>query len=155
MNIEERYSVYKDILNQMDTRKQSYIHSKSFTNFFNNYDLLKNSSDKSIVSQLLEEYMFFVDESSEGINRVIGMDIVSKYLMPIGKIYKEQLGFKEIIKQKVALFFSIIIDAVLILFGFEKFFKIPVPLITITTTLYYIVFLKPIIKKGKVFGIFW
>ena len=150
------YFSFLNITNKLNARKRSYLHYHSFINFFNNYESIKSVNNKKKVAELLNGYIQFISDIPEDqIDRNMGMTLVNPYLFAIGKVYKREISFKEILPPKFLFAFTFIIDLFLILFGLEIYRNIPIPLISIATILYYYFYLNSDIKNGKVFGIFW
>jgi hypothetical protein len=153
------YLVYSDFLkitNQLNLREKSYLHYNSFVNFFDHYETIKSIDNKKIVKRLLLDYVQFINDYKEKkLDRNAGIILVNPYLFKIGKIYKNEMGFIEILSPKFLFIATFTIDLLLILFGWEKFWKIPIPVFSVAGVLFYYFYLNSNIKKGKVFGIFW
>jgi len=71
---------------------KKYYHLNSISNFFFHFDALRDEESKQFVLDSLTACFSYYEEHS--INNVReSMQLFQQYLIPVGKIYQQQLGF--------------------------------------------------------------
>ena len=156
ISFEDLYERFKSLTRKLTKREKNYIHYNSFNNFFKHYKDIQSLSARQDIYRLLSNYINILESNNfKDLDRTFAVSITESHLFKIGKIYKENLGFKEIISPKLMFLASACIDLILFLFKTTLSSGVPIPIVTILVTVYFFLHLNRFLKQQKVYGVFW
>jgi hypothetical protein len=140
---------YKRIVSQIPIDSHKYIHSKSIENFISQIENM-SEWDAIYVKNKLQEYLLKVESSIQDINSYNGLELFEEFIYPLGS-YLKKYGLKRIMPNKYRYIFSLMTDFLLLIIFYPLFF----PLATVVVMIYYLLWLKPIYRSKKVYGLFY
>ena len=136
--MENLYDHFKLLTKTLTRRQKSYIHYNSFNNFFVNYEYIKSVPTRDDIYILIDSYIDILKSTNfQDLNGNFGISIVESHLFKIGKIFKQNLRFKEIIAPRLMFLAGGLIDFILIILKVDLYPNFPVPIITILNAIYF------------------
>jgi hypothetical protein len=141
---------YQRILNLIPKDKQQYIHYKSVYNFIFHANKSMSEWDSFDTENKIKEYLSIIEEDISNVDSYMGLELFKSYIYPMGEHLKKY-GFKSITPVKYLFLYSVMIDSLL----FIAFYPLFVPWVTGIVILYYFLWLKPMYKSKKVYGVFY
>lgn len=137
---------------ELDEEQKKFFCLKSVRNFLLYYDQLIQY--KSEVYELLVSYFNVMEEENYCIDKNKSTELASKYIFNIGRYYAVDLGFKNQMNLSFAIFWGIVTDLLLLIFGIlDKLHYIPI--VTIALIVYWFYLKKFYEEKNKVYGLRW
>lgn len=148
--IQELQNKLDNIKKVLDEEQRIFFSLNSIQNFLNSYNKLSHFEDK--VYTLLVDYFSAMKDYDYSIDRETSTKIGKEYVIRIGTFYAAQLGFKLRLRFDIAIFYGILIDLLLLVFGvLQKVYYLPIATCTILIYWMYLrVFYE---KRNKVFAI--
>ncbi len=147
--VEEARKNYSLFLEKM-ADKESYLHIKSITNFMNSLDDFYSMQRKERAATILNSYFLYVKDKSM-ISRKESKYLFYEFILPLGNIYKESLGFSFLYQpSSIVIYF-----APIILIAIYLKINILIILVIFLIGLYIFLKLKKRMKSKKVFGFNW
>lgn len=147
--------VFKEKINNLklslNESQLNSIHFQSVNNFLKYFCSIKNEAIQQKIITYLNGYFREIEEKQYDLVQSDSNEIYQKYIMQIGTLYNAELDFKIYIRPKVALFFGVHVDLLLLIFGLlKRVYYIPVITVLLTGYFLYIhVFYK---ARGKIYG---
>lgn len=155
LNNEGSYERFISVTEDLTAGEKKYIHFKSFQNFFLHLHIIASGQQKDKIISLLQDYLTLVVQNRTSIDRVFANKLATEYLFILGDLFRSETGFVEIMRFPYAVLITLILDTILIFFGFATFFGIPVPVSSIIISLYYLFCLRKFVQSKRVFGMYY
>ena len=147
---DEIFMRYINTIEILDKRQRKYSHYKSLRNFILNLNELESIGYKSNIEIKINDYLEFIEQNANEIDRNCTTHLFADYIVPIGEVYKK-IGFKEIALLEYSISFTIPIDCVIGIL----FLKFPCPILTSLILLNYFFRQRKYYKANMVYGMFY
>ena len=154
LEIEEIRVLFLDWESNLSKDQKKYMHFYSFRNFVFHFNNLSDRTKENVL-QLLNDYIFEVNEESCSFDKHGSYDIANRYLNKIADFYNS-MNFKLNLRFSFVIYWGLLIDIILYVANLLPEVKnIPIPILTFVMMLYYGylgIFKKP---KKLVYGLFY
>lgn len=117
-DIEELNQRLIELMKTLDEEQQMFLNLKSIRNFLLHYNKLTNY--KNEVRNLLVEYFDVIRSENYFVDKSRSTELAFKYIDHIGNYYRIELGFRLHTDLSFSIFWGVIADILLLLFGVLK-----------------------------------
>ncbi len=123
--MEDLQEICDELKNSLDKKQQGFICLKSFQNFLIFLHLLNHGRQKA--QSLLENYSSFIKNLDYPIDFGTCKIITVDYVMPLGRLFRDELDFKIQPALSGVFFWGLQVDLLLLLFGvLQRIYFVPI-----------------------------